>query len=191
MNLYSHYTDALEKVAKNVPTSPEKWARAKSAAKAKFDVYPSAYANGWAAKKYKSMGGGWKKEAGAESDFPANDYGKAAAMQAIRGKSPAEKKRERRGIALSVGIPLAMVAGGVLYDRMKKKAELDKEAYVSAILGAGRALYTGAKALMASKKAKTALKVAGGISDAATGVSAIKSVASPRPKPVPAPPSTV
>ena len=45
---------------KNVPTSPEKWAQAKSQAKAKFDVYPSAYANGWAAKKYKEMGGSWK-----------------------------------------------------------------------------------------------------------------------------------
>lgn len=45
----------------NTPTSPEKWARAKAAARAKFKVYPSAYANLWAAKKYKSMGGGWKK----------------------------------------------------------------------------------------------------------------------------------
>jgi hypothetical protein len=45
---------------KNVPTSPEKWARAKAAAKSKFAVYPSAYANGWASKKYKAMGGGWK-----------------------------------------------------------------------------------------------------------------------------------
>lgn len=45
---------------KNVPTSPEKWARAKAMAKSKFDVYPSAYANGWASKKYKEMGGGWK-----------------------------------------------------------------------------------------------------------------------------------
>lgn len=45
---------------KNKPTSPEKWARAKAAAKSKFDIYPSAYANAWAAKKYKSMGGGWR-----------------------------------------------------------------------------------------------------------------------------------
>jgi hypothetical protein len=45
---------------KNVPTSPDKWARAKAMAKSKFDVYPSAYANGWASKKYKEMGGGWK-----------------------------------------------------------------------------------------------------------------------------------
>jgi hypothetical protein len=45
---------------KNKPTNPELWARAKAAAKSKFDVYPSAYANGWAAKWYKSKGGGWK-----------------------------------------------------------------------------------------------------------------------------------
>jgi hypothetical protein len=47
---------------KNIPTNPEKWSYAKSQAKKKFDVYPSAYANGWAAKKYKELGGGWKKE---------------------------------------------------------------------------------------------------------------------------------
>lgn len=47
--------------SKNCPTDPGKWAASKSAAKAKFDVYPSAYANGWAAKNYKSKGGGWRK----------------------------------------------------------------------------------------------------------------------------------
>ena len=45
---------------KNVPTNPKLWAKWKAKAKAKFDVYPSAYANGWAAKGYKSEGGGWK-----------------------------------------------------------------------------------------------------------------------------------
>ena len=45
---------------KNVPTQPAKWAASIAAAKRKFDVYPSAYANGWAAKNYKSKGGGWK-----------------------------------------------------------------------------------------------------------------------------------
>lgn len=47
--------------SKNCPTQPAKWAASKAAAKAKFDVYPSAYANGWAAKNYKKKGGGWKK----------------------------------------------------------------------------------------------------------------------------------
>ncbi len=46
---------------KNCPTDPGKWSASKSAAKSKFDVYPSAYANGWAAKNYKEKGGGWKK----------------------------------------------------------------------------------------------------------------------------------
>jgi len=45
---------------KNVPTNPSLWSRMKSRAKSKFDVYPSAYANGWAAKEYKKAGGGWK-----------------------------------------------------------------------------------------------------------------------------------
>ena len=49
---------ALEE--KNVPTNPSLWSKMKSRAKEKFDVYPSAYANGWAAKEYKKAGGGWK-----------------------------------------------------------------------------------------------------------------------------------
>jgi hypothetical protein len=57
--------EAVERIntilERNIPTSPDKWAKAKAAARAKFKVYPSAYANLWAAKKYKSMGGGWKK----------------------------------------------------------------------------------------------------------------------------------
>jgi hypothetical protein len=46
---------------KNCPTDAGKWSASKAAAKKKFDVYPSAYANGWAAKNYKSKGGGWRK----------------------------------------------------------------------------------------------------------------------------------
>ena len=55
----------LEKVntllEKNIPTDPAKWSYYKSQAKKKFDVYPSAYANAWAAKMYKKAGGGWRK----------------------------------------------------------------------------------------------------------------------------------
>ena len=42
------------------PTNKGLYARVKAAAKKKFSVYPSAYANGWAAKQYKAAGGGWK-----------------------------------------------------------------------------------------------------------------------------------
>jgi hypothetical protein len=57
MNIEERLNLFLEK---NCPTDPGKWSASKSAAKAKFDVYPSAYANGWAAKNYKEKGGGWK-----------------------------------------------------------------------------------------------------------------------------------
>lgn len=51
-----------ELLEKNVPTNPKLWSKFKAQAKAKFDVYPSAYANGWAAKKYKAAGGSWRSE---------------------------------------------------------------------------------------------------------------------------------
>jgi hypothetical protein len=59
------------------PTNPALWARAKSAARSKFDVYPSAYANGWAARWYKSKGGGWRMSENypaqaMESPFPSD-----------------------------------------------------------------------------------------------------------------------
>lgn len=45
----------------NVPTKPSLWAQCKEWAKSKYDVWPSAYASGAAAKRYKSKGGKWKK----------------------------------------------------------------------------------------------------------------------------------
>lgn len=41
------------------PQNAGLWGRAKAAARAKFDVYPSAYANAWASKWYKEKGGKW------------------------------------------------------------------------------------------------------------------------------------
>jgi len=48
------------KKSKNIPSNPELYARVKAAAKAKFDVYPSAYANGWLVQEYKRRGGKYK-----------------------------------------------------------------------------------------------------------------------------------
>ncbi len=60
-NMAVEYTDDLSEAKKKpVPTSPDKWSRAKAKARSKFDVYPSAYANAYAAKEYKKMGGGWR-----------------------------------------------------------------------------------------------------------------------------------
>lgn len=52
--------EILEEGKKNKPTNPKKWSACIAQAKKKFDVYPSAYANAWAAKCYKSKGGKWK-----------------------------------------------------------------------------------------------------------------------------------
>jgi len=54
-------SEVLEEAKKNKAKNPKKWSSCISQAKAKFDVYPSAYANAWAAKCYKSKGGKWKK----------------------------------------------------------------------------------------------------------------------------------
>lgn len=60
MRIYEFGQKVEQLMEKNCPTNPSKWSYYKGQAKKKFDVYPSAYANGWAAKQYKSAGGGWK-----------------------------------------------------------------------------------------------------------------------------------
>ncbi len=44
--------------------NPSLYSKAKSKAKAKFDVYPSAYANAYMVKEYKKMGGQYKANGG-------------------------------------------------------------------------------------------------------------------------------
>lgn len=48
--------------SENEPTNPELYARVKSIAKSKFDVWPSAYGSAWLAKEYKRRGGKWRKK---------------------------------------------------------------------------------------------------------------------------------
>jgi len=43
-----------------VPTNKKLYAQVKAAAKRKFKVYPSAYANGWLVKTYKARGGSYR-----------------------------------------------------------------------------------------------------------------------------------
>lgn len=57
--------DAMDKTAakkKKKPVAKNKklWARAVAAAKKKFDVYPSRYANHWAVNWYEEKGGKWE-----------------------------------------------------------------------------------------------------------------------------------
>ena len=79
---------------KNMPTNPSLWSKAKSMAKQKFDVYPSAYANGWAAKWYKSKGGGWKTKSvdeSASSNTPSErEWGTSSLARIYREATPGQ-----------------------------------------------------------------------------------------------------
>jgi hypothetical protein len=49
-------------MTKNVPNDQELYDRVIAEAKKKFDVYPSAYANGWVVQEYKRRGGTYRVE---------------------------------------------------------------------------------------------------------------------------------
>ena len=73
---------------KNEPTNPELWSRAKALARSKFDVYPSAYANGWASKWYKGKGGSWKSVS--EATDPPFDKPYTTIKKVVTDKSGAK-----------------------------------------------------------------------------------------------------
>ena len=105
--------EALKKESKNVPTNSELYARVKTATKAKFDVYPSAYANAWLVAEYKRRGGKYKV---AKSDKPLKDP-KGGLTQAgrdkynretgsklkagVKGKADTPEKMRRKGSFLT------------------------------------------------------------------------------------------
>ena len=87
--IQEEYIDYL--IEKNVPTQPAKWSYYKSQAKKKFDVYPSAYANAWAAKMYKKAGGGWKK--GKKENIELKKKDKNSSVPFGSGYDKVEEKR--------------------------------------------------------------------------------------------------
>lgn len=50
-----------KKSGKNIPNNPSLWASCQAEAKRKFEIFPSAYANGFASRRYKQKGGTWRK----------------------------------------------------------------------------------------------------------------------------------
>jgi len=109
-NYIQGHVDTIEKVVKekgleerviklteeNVPTDPSKWSYYKSQAKKKFDVYPSAYANAWAAKQYKDAGGGWRTKKSEATSTEEDEFHKKLdkLVHSTFGKSSDEKKNE-------------------------------------------------------------------------------------------------
>ena len=81
---------AAELLEANKPTKPDLWSQAKSKARAKFKVYPSAYANGWAVKWYNEHGGGWKSVSEGKTFFRLQEelgYGTSGKTSDAREKS--------------------------------------------------------------------------------------------------------
>ena len=95
---YIRLGEAVQKLEeKNCPTDPSKWSYYKSQAKEKFDVYPSAYANGWASKQYGDAGGSWKKCAKEATDAQETEFHTQLdkLVHKTFGKSPEEKMNEK------------------------------------------------------------------------------------------------
>jgi hypothetical protein len=95
---------------KNVPTNPALWSRAKSLARSKFDVYPSAYANGWASKWYKGKGGGWKSVSEETiNEISAELVGRVNTLRRIgpdimKGTAPTPHKTEKSAETLAKAV---------------------------------------------------------------------------------------
>jgi predicted RNA binding protein YcfA (HicA-like mRNA interferase family) len=90
---YGHVKEEVEYLEeKNVPTNPELWSRAKALARSKFDVYPSAYANGWASKWYKSKGGGWRSVSESVDDPSAAARTLSRKAQIVRDAAKGKKQ---------------------------------------------------------------------------------------------------
>lgn len=89
--------------SKNVPTDKELYARVKAEAKKKFDVYPSAYANAWLVREYKSRGGkyrvvkasspAWQREEGKNPKGGLNAKGRASYKRETGGTLKPPVKR--------------------------------------------------------------------------------------------------
>ena len=113
--------------ASDVPdnvANPSLYRKAKAKAKAKFDVYPSAYANGWMVQEYKRMGGKYKGATGGQvtldpekSDL--NKDGRLSKYERARGTAIAKSMAKKMSGGGSVMIQ-ARGFGRVLPSKQKK-----------------------------------------------------------------------
>ena len=86
-------------------------------ARSKFDVYPSAYANGWASKWYKSKGGGWKsvKEEVLDEGLGDKIDSPLAATDSVKAMESTHRKRQMKS---------ARIIKSIYKNKMKKRGSL-------------------------------------------------------------------
>lgn len=110
-------------VSDNV-ANPSLYRKAKAKAKAKFDVYPSAYANGWMVQEYKRMGGKYKGATGGEvtldpvkSDL--NKDGKLSRYERKRGTAIAKSMAKKMNMGGTVMVQ-GRGCGAIMPNKQKK-----------------------------------------------------------------------
>ena len=110
---------------KSKPTNPALWSKAKAAARSKFDVYPSAYANGWAVRWYKKRGGGWKTIS-EEKEFTPHWMYKGD--KKVKANKPEDHERLMKQGYTHDDPNTEKVEEGIVDDVLKSKT-LNKKAY--------------------------------------------------------------
>ena len=110
-------------VPKNV-ANPSLYRKARSMAKAKYDVWPSAYSSGYMVKKYKDMGGTYKGKTGGEvtlnpekSDLD-ND-GKLSRYERKRGTAIAKSMAKNMNLGGTVMVQ-GRGCGAIMPSKQKK-----------------------------------------------------------------------
>jgi Domain of unknown function (DUF6321) len=134
MKKFNEFITEVENLEeKNKPTQPEKWARAKAAAKSKFAVYPSAYANAWASKKYKAMGGSWRSTKEEVEELDELNYDTVKSLYQKRradfhGAQVGKKKKGKDISAKNVSTSISRLMGHkpTQNQPVKEEVELDE-----------------------------------------------------------------
>ena len=137
MKAHGDQKKMLDKAIKEAskPNNPKLWAAKKAAAKAKFDVYPSAYANGWAAKQYKAAGGTWRsakegveypKDAQADLNKMADKKKDNWWKHQDKAKVAADKKKTTMEGGEAGWARFNKKQGRRLRDALRKERELEK-----------------------------------------------------------------
>tara|TARA_E500000178_G_C16900537_1_gene697868 strand:- start:543 stop:908 length:366 start_codon:yes stop_codon:yes gene_type:complete len=114
---------ASDNIPENV-ANPSLYKKAKAKAEARFDVYPSAYANGWMVQEYKRMGGKYKGKTGGEvtldpekSDLD-ND-GKLSGYERKRGTAIAKSMAKKMNMGGTVMVQ-SRGCGAIMPNKQKK-----------------------------------------------------------------------
>ena len=113
------------KVPSNV-ANPSLYRRAKAKAKAKFDVYPSAYANAYMVSQYKKMGGKYK---GAKKKAEGGEMSLKPIPAENKGLPKLPKKVRNKMAFMRNGGAVTMVQGrgcGAMMDSKRKKTRVPR-----------------------------------------------------------------